>query len=102
MAVADGRSGAGWARRPAGYATTGAGYVEARTRYRGTLDRVYIHQLLAIAEGADPHDVFGGGTHVHHHSGVEWDNRPDNVSLLTPAEHKAAHRAAAADGGGEP
>lgn len=53
---------------------------------------VAVHQLLAIADGADPHKVFSGGDyHVHHKNEISWDNRPDNIELLTKEEHMRLH-----------
>lgn len=49
-------------------------------------DSFYEYQLSAIAGGADPHGVFGGG-HVHHINGCSYDHRPENLILLTPTEH---------------
>ena len=49
---------------------------------------LYVHRLLAVAEyGFDALD----GMHVHHRNGVPWDNRPDNLALLTPSEHRMTH-----------
>lgn len=73
---------------------------EGRERY------VYVHQLLAIAEGADPSRVFSGGEWaVHHRNGLKWDNRPANLELREGDRHIAEHgaetarRRAATDGG---
>ncbi len=54
-------------------------------------DMLYVHQLLAIAEGADPHDVFGGDFHCHHKNEIPWDNRPDNLEVLAESEHHEHH-----------
>lgn len=49
---------------------------------------VAIHQLVAIANGADAHKVFSGGEyHVHHKNGCRVDNRPINIELLSRSEH---------------
>jgi hypothetical protein len=53
---------------------------------------VYVHQLLTIADGADPHKVFSNGEYViHHKNGVRWDNRPENVEVVTCQEHGRIH-----------
>ena len=52
---------------------------------------VRVHQLLAIAHGEDPHEVFADGMHIHHKNGVRWDNRPENIELLTASEHTQKH-----------
>lgn len=55
-------------------------------------DRAYVHQLLAIAEGADPHKVFSDGEYnVHHDNGIRWDNRPENIEFMTTNEHARHH-----------
>lgn len=56
-----------------------------------TVDGRYcaVHTLLAISEGACPYALFASGRayHVHHKSEVTWDNRPDNLEVLSRAEH---------------
>lgn len=60
--------------------------VERRERY------VYVHQLLAVAEGADPEDVFSNGLyHVHHANEVRWLNTPENVELVHNRDHARDH-----------
>lgn len=53
----------------------------------------FVHQLLAVSEGADPHKVYSGGEyHVHHKNGITWDNRPENITLMSASEHMSHHR----------
>jgi len=48
-----------------------------------------VHRLLAVAEyGFDA----VCDMHVHHKNGIRWDNRPDNIELMTPSEHASLHR----------
>lgn len=50
----------------------GNGYQRARCRACGTDDLVYVHQLCAIAGGADPHEVFSDSHEVQHVPLSEW------------------------------
>ena len=77
-------------QKPVYFGTTKKGYeiwVENRP------DRtVAVHQLLAISEGEDPGKVFSNGEyHVHHKNGIQWDNRPDNIELLSVRQHSSIH-----------
>jgi hypothetical protein len=46
----------------------------------------YAHHLVACVEN-DPHEVFRGGTEVHHETGHPLDNRPDALSVVEETEH---------------
>jgi len=78
--------------KPAYYDTSAHGYERAKSKHNQRSYRVGIHQLVAIANGADPYKVFSGGEYnVHHKNGIPWDNRPENVELLTKSEHSSHH-----------
>ncbi len=79
---------------PATYRTGRFGYVMAASKYQGDQDRVKIHQLVAIADGADPAEVFSNGEYeCHHKNHIPWDNRPENIELLDGIEHDKIHAA---------
>ncbi|WP_226043428.1 HNH endonuclease signature motif containing protein [Natrinema sp. DC36] len=51
-------------------------------------DKVYVHRLLAVAEYGFEEVV---SKEIHHRNGVQWDNRPENLEVLTPADHRRLH-----------
>jgi len=52
--------------------------------------RIYSHQLVAIAEGANPERVFATDQFCTHHiNGHEFDNRPSNLEVMTKRAHQA-------------
>jgi len=72
------------------------GYVQAQSQITRNGEYEYsvcgIHQLLAISEGADPTKVFSNGqTVVHHENGLKWDNRPDNIMVMSGSAHTSYH-----------
>jgi hypothetical protein len=70
---------------------TGKGYEYIRDRSCGEDRTAYVHQLVAIADGADPFELFTCRKHVHHRNQVPWDNRPGNLEVLDPQHHNAKH-----------
>ena len=66
-------------------------YLESGTEYPHwsiTGERtIAVHQLLVIADGADPYRVFDEKYNVHHRNGCALDNRPENVDLVHVEEH---------------
>jgi hypothetical protein len=70
------------------------GYVRIRTweACEGRERYVYEHQLVAIADGADPYKVFSDGRfHVHHRNRIRCDNRRENLELVDGDEHGEYH-----------
>lgn len=67
------------------------GYCFWSCKLTGETKTVAVHQLLAIAEGADPEKVFSDGDYqVHHIIPIPWLNTPDNICLLSRREHSLA------------
>jgi len=57
----------------------------------GHTTNVGVHQLAAVAHGADPYEVFDDSTHVHHRNCVPWDNRAENLEVVTISQHERTH-----------
>jgi DNA-binding CsgD family transcriptional regulator len=80
--------------KPPNHRITVQGYETVRTKIGGVEKSVGVHQLVAIANGADPYKLFSGGDyHVHHKNHISWDNRPENLEVLECGEHRSIHYA---------
>ena len=71
------------------YKTDHSGYERWQDKCKASLDAIVrVHRLAAVA-------WFGfdavADKHVHHKNGLSWDNREDNLELLTPTEHAETH-----------
>ena len=49
---------------------------------------VLIHRLLAVSEYG--YDEVCDNV-VHHKNGIKWDNRPDNIEVMTRSDHSKLH-----------
>lgn len=76
---------------PAYFLTDHEGYERISSKANGQARYAKVHQLVAIANGANPHKLFGEDYHVHHRNEVPWDNRPKNLEVLSNSEHKRLH-----------
>lgn len=49
---------------------------------------VLVHRLQAVA-------LFGfdavAGNHIHHRNSIPWDNRPENLEVLSASDHHSTH-----------
>jgi hypothetical protein len=75
-----------------------SGYMVWRVHDHPTCRDVFVHRLQAVAElGIDA----TRGKHVHHVNEIPWDNRIDNLELMTPAEHGRHHASQREDATGD-
>ena len=67
---------------------TDRGYVICASNYGGKTDSVGIHRLVMMAEhGFDA----VADKHVRHKNAVRFNNRPENLELLSRAEYAEQH-----------
>lgn len=67
-------------------------YSDIYHRENGESHYILIHRLVAYAHGKIPaNEVYNGDLHIHHKSGVIWDNSPENLQAVTNSEHQRIH-----------
>ncbi|MFC7323299.1 HNH endonuclease [Halorubrum rutilum] len=64
-----------------------------------TKDWVLVHRLLAVAEFG--FDSVQSDIDVHHKNGVRWDNRPENIGLMSHSKHASYHNNESSNQGGK-
>jgi len=78
-------------KKYASYTVTAHGYPAWVCSDIDDKSQTFVHQLTAIANGADPEQVYSDEYHTHHRNGVKWDNRPENLAVLKREEHMREH-----------
>jgi len=73
------------------YTTDGYEQALSYVSSSGKVDRVRIHQLLACLSH-EPVEVFSPEKEIHHRNTVRWDNREENLEVVSRKEHQRAHR----------
>jgi len=74
-------------REHATFKTGSKGYEWWRD-YHGGEKVVGVHQLVAVAEyGFD----MVAGKDTHHRNKIPWDNRPENIEVMSQSEHSSTH-----------
>ena len=75
-------------KQPASFSLGSYGHERWDNQFGDRQYVVKVHRLLAVAE-------YGIETLrdkvVHHKNGVPWDNRVENIELMTASEHSALH-----------
>lgn len=75
-------------KRPAHFRTHERGYEKWVVTGSDSTDVVLVHRLLAVAEyGFEAVRC----NDIHHVNRIPWDNRPSNIEVLNPAEHRRLH-----------
>jgi len=73
---------------PPNMRTDKEGYERFQTKIHGEGVSFAHHRLIAVAEhGADALE----GNIVHHKNNIPWDNRPENLQLMSQSDHVREH-----------
>jgi len=79
-------------KEPASFVTLERGYERVSSKSNGSNSHALVHQLVAIANGANPYAVFSDGDYqCHHRNHIPWDNRPENIEVLSEIDHANKH-----------
>lgn len=70
------------------YYTTKSGYERVSAPVGYETHSVPVHRLVMVSEHG--FDAVKGRV-VHHMNGIPWDNRPENLQLMTDSDHKSLH-----------
>ena len=76
-------------RGPTHFHTDSNGYECWRCRNLGRHSRVQVHRLLMVAEHG--WSAVAEADVVHHQNEIPWDNRPENLELMTKDDHVKYH-----------
>ena len=74
------------------FQTTPGGYEEWVDNYENERDVLRVHRLLAVLKFG--FDAVKQEMIVHHKNNIAWDNRIENLELMTRAEHSKHHQTA--------
>lgn len=68
------------------------GYERVHHQHEYNVTPIAVHRLTALADGKLTFEQFAKSEmNVHHKNGVPWDNRPENLEVMTHEEHSRHH-----------
>lgn len=76
-------------RGPASFFTDRDGYEYWKTEVLGERELVPVHRLVEVADCG--FDVVADNV-VHHENEIPWDNRPENLTVMSVSEHNSHHQ----------
>lgn len=77
-----------YSEKPPSFRTDHEGHEIIQTKTGGVHRTVFVHRLIAVAEyGLDAiRDKV-----IHHDNGIPWDNRPENLEIMSRKKHRQHH-----------